>query len=43
MGGLIIGLDLNDDYVQISCYDKEKSWTNNCSAAFSVSTMSFGA
>lgn len=27
MGGLIIGLDLNDDYVQISCYDKEKSWT----------------
>lgn len=27
MDGLVIGLDLNDDYTQISCYDKEKSWT----------------
>ena len=27
MDGLVIGLDLNDDYTQICCYDKEKSWT----------------
>ncbi len=27
MDGLVIGLDLNDDYTQISCYDREKSWT----------------
>ncbi len=27
MDGLVIGLDLNDDYTRISCYDKEKSWT----------------
>ena len=27
MDGLVIGLDLNDDYSQISCYEKEKSWT----------------
>lgn len=27
MDGLVIGLDLNDDYTQLSCYDKEKSWT----------------
>lgn len=27
MDGLVIGLDINDDYTQISCYDKEKSWT----------------
>ena len=25
MDGLVIGLDLNDDYTQICCYDKEKS------------------
>ena len=24
MDGLVIGLDLNDDYTQICCYDKEK-------------------
>lgn len=27
MDGLVIGLDLNDDYTRISCYDEEKSWT----------------
>lgn len=27
MEGLVIGLDLNDDYSQISCNEKEKSWT----------------
>lgn len=27
MDGLVIGLDLNDDYSQISCYNREKSWT----------------
>lgn len=27
MDGLIIGLDLNDDYTQISCYDEERCWT----------------
>ena len=27
MDGLVIGLDLNDDYTRISCYDREKSWT----------------
>ncbi len=27
MEGLVIGLDLNDDYTQISCYGKEKNWT----------------
>lgn len=27
MDGLIIGLDLNDDYTQMNCYEKEKSWT----------------
>lgn len=27
MDGLVIGLDLNDDYTQISCYEEEKSWT----------------
>ena len=27
MEGLVIGLDLNDDYSQVSCNEKEKSWT----------------
>ena len=27
MDGLVIGLDLNDEYTQISCYGKEISWT----------------
>lgn len=27
MDGLVIGLDLNDDYSQLSCYEREKSWT----------------
>lgn len=27
MDGLVIGLDLNDDYTQICCYDQEKAWT----------------
>lgn len=27
MDGLVIGLDLNDDYTRICCYDKDKSWT----------------
>ena len=27
MDGLVIGLDLNDDYVQICCYGREKTWT----------------
>ena len=27
MDGLVIGLDLNDDYTQISCYGNEISWT----------------
>lgn len=27
MEGLVIGLDLNDDYTQICCYEKEESWT----------------
>ena len=27
MDGLVIGLDLNDDYSQICCYGMEKAWT----------------
>lgn len=27
MEGLVIGLDINDDYSQINCYGQEKSWT----------------
>lgn len=27
MDGLIIGLDLNDDYTRICCHDEEKTWT----------------
>lgn len=27
MDGLVIGLDLNDDYVQICCHGREKTWT----------------
>ncbi len=27
MEGLVIGLDLNDDYSQISCNEKRKVWT----------------
>ena len=27
MDGLVIGLDLNDEYTQISCYGKDISWT----------------
>ncbi len=27
MDGLVIGLDLNDDYIQICCWGREKTWT----------------
>ena len=39
MEGLVIGLDLNDDYSQISCNEKEKSWTVPTAVSYTHLTL----